>query len=191
MSPYEHEARRDELRRLQEQASSVGEALAFFDTLPPVRVEEMPGLWKGSGVETGHPWDGMLEEFGWYGKRFDDAERAHPLVFGNDKGLFCVNPSLVPLGLLRRTSNLLRTPPLADTARCSLRLLRTSRPAARLRMVEYRGTVSAAMTYDALPINDHFRKVDADTLIGVMDMRGDSAPFFFVLRWDRPIAVRS
>ncbi len=191
MSPHDDQARRDELRDLQEHPSSVGEVLAFFDTLPPVRVEELPGLWKGSGLETGHPWDGMLEEFGWYGKRFDDAERAHPLVFRNDRGLFCVNPSLVPLGLLRRTSNLLRTPPLTGTARRSLRLLRTSRPAARLRMVEYRGMVSATMTYDALPINDHFRKVDAATLIGVMDMRGDSAPFFFVLRRDRPIAAKS
>lgn len=189
MSPHDHEARRNELRHLQEQPSSVQEALAFFDTLASVRVEELPGLWKGSGLETGHPWDGMLEEFGWYGKRFDDAERAHPLVFRDGRGLFCVNPSLVPLDLLRRTSNILRTPPLASTARRSLRLLRTSRPAARLRMVEYRGTASATMTYDALPINDHFRKVDDDTLVGVMDMRGDRAPFFFVLRRDRSTAA--
>jgi Domain of unknown function (DUF4334) len=33
------------------------------------------------------------------------------------------------------------------------------------------GVVTATMSYDALPINDHFRRVDADTVIGVMDVR--------------------
>lgn len=48
-------------------------------------------------------------------------------------------------------------------------------------MMEYRGVVSAAMSYDALPIDDHFRAVDDDTLIGAMDMRG-LATYMFVLR---------
>lgn len=185
MSPYDS-TRGDELRRLEEHPGSPQQALAFFDTLPPARLEEMPGLWKGSGLKTGHAWDGLLEDFGWYGKRFDDTEHAHPLVFRGDRRLFCVNPSLMLLNLLTRTSHIVRTPPLLQAARRSLRLLRTSRPAARLRMTEYRGTACATMSYDALPINDHFRKVDESTLIGVMDMRGDSAPFFFVLRRNRP-----
>jgi hypothetical protein len=33
-----------------------------------------------------------------------------------------------------------------------------------------------------LPINDHFRRVDADTVIGVMDFRSIDRPFLFVLR---------
>jgi hypothetical protein len=41
------------------------------------------------------------------------------------------------------------------------------------------------MCYDALPINDVFRKVDDDTLVGAMDMRGLDAPFMFVLRRER------
>jgi hypothetical protein len=41
---------------------------------------------------------------------------------------------------------------------------------------------SATMIYDALPINDVFRKVDADTMLGAMDIRGTTEPFFFVLR---------
>jgi len=49
-------------------------------------------------------------------------------------------------------------------------------------MTEYRGVVSATMIYEALPINDLFRRVDRDTVIGAMDMRGHAAPFLFVLR---------
>ena len=64
-------------------------------------------------------------------------------------------------------------------------LLSTKRPAARLRMVEYRGVVTGTMIYDALPINDHFRAVDEDTLLGAMDFRGMESPFMFVLRRER------
>jgi hypothetical protein len=49
-------------------------------------------------------------------------------------------------------------------------------------MIEYRGVVTGTMSYDALPINDHFRKIDDNTLLGVMDLRGATAPFVFLLR---------
>jgi hypothetical protein len=43
------------------------------------------------------------------------------------------------------------------------------------------GAAGATMIYDTLPILDVFRRVDRDTLLGVMDLRG--APFFvFTLR---------
>ena len=48
----------------------------------------------------------------------------------------------------------------------------------------YRGVLTATMCYDALPINDVFRKVDNDTLVGAMDLRGLEMPFMFVLRRD-------
>ena len=38
------------------------------------------------------------------------------------------------------------------------------------------------MIYDGLPILDHFRAVDAATLLGLMDLRGMAQPYFFVLR---------
>ena len=43
-----------------------------------------------------------------------------------------------------------------------LPLVATSRPAARLRMTQYRGVVTATMCYDAHPIHDVFRRVDDD-----------------------------
>jgi hypothetical protein len=44
--------------------------------------------------------------------------------------------------------------------------------------------LTATMCYDALPINDVFRKVDDDTLVGAMDLRGLEMSFMFVLRRD-------
>ena len=41
---------------------------------------------------------------------------------------------------------------------------------------------SAAMLYDHLPIVDVFRRLNAHTLLGVMDARVISQPFFFTLR---------
>ena len=53
---------------------------------------------------------------------------------------------------------------------------------ASLRMVEYRGVVTATMVYDKHPIFDSFRKVDADTVMGAMDRKGEDAPLMFLLR---------
>ena len=61
-------------------------------------------------------------------------------------------------------------------------VIATTKPHARLRLTEYRGVVSATMCYDALPVNDVFRKVDDQTLLAVMDLRGMERPFLFVLR---------
>lgn len=171
-------------RRLQslERGTSLEAASAFFDDCPPVRVEELFGRWRGSGLCTGHPLDGLLESYGWYGKRFDTAEVVHPLVFRGRSGLFSVNPAFVPVGLATRAGRLLRARATSRLGRAVLRAARTSGPGARLRMVEYRGVPTATMIYDALPINDHFRAVDQDSLIGVMDLRGMRQPFFFVLR---------
>ena len=53
---------------------------------------------------------------------------------------------------------------------------------ASLRSVAYRDVVTATMVYDNHPIFDHFRKVDDDTVLGVMDRKGDEFPLFFWLR---------
>ena len=60
--------------------------------------------------------------------------------------------------------------------------LTTSRFRARLRMTTYRGKSSATMIYDKLPINDVFRKIDQDVVLGVMDLKGMKSPLFFILR---------
>ncbi|HIW91327.1 MAG TPA: DUF4334 domain-containing protein [Candidatus Corynebacterium avicola] len=165
-------------------AASAGPApvLEFFDSLPPVTVEDMVGSWHGSGVPTGNPLDGVLEATAWHGKRYVSADDAHPLVMDGPRGLYSLNPALVPMTLLTKTSSLVARPPVAAVMRRVMPLLSTKRPAARLRAVEYRGVVSGTMIYDALPINDHFRAVDEDTLLGAMDFRGMESPFMFALR---------
>lgn len=40
---------------------------------------------------------------------------------------------------------------------------------ASLWMVEFRGKVSACMVYDGQPVFDHFRKIDDNTVMGIMD----------------------
>ena len=157
------------------------EALAFFDGLPTVPAADMLGRWRGSGLPTGSRLDGLLEAYGWYGKEFLDDETVHPLLFSDRSGRpRPVDPTLLPIGVLRDYAGFLQFWPLR-TALSSIRpLLYTSRPKARLREVTHRGVVTAAMVYDTLPIIDVFRRVDADTLLGVMDLRG-SAPYVFVL----------
>lgn len=160
--------------------SSVSAALSLFDASKPVDCKFMLGTWKGSGYPTGHPMDGLLEETGWYGKRFEGIDDVHPLVFGKPGNHFSVNPAFVPMTLAGRITPLLRNKIAAFVARGVIRGLVTSNPKARLRMVEYRGEATATMVYDALPINDHFRKLDDNTVLGLMDLRG-SEPFFFIL----------
>ena len=66
--------------------ATAAEALAFFDSLPPVELDEMIGSWRGAEVPTGHRLDGALGILGWQGKRFDDGDFARPLVFETPAG---------------------------------------------------------------------------------------------------------
>ncbi|WP_431469562.1 DUF4334 domain-containing protein [Sphingosinithalassobacter sp. LHW66-3] len=158
-------------------------ALAFYDSLPSVAEAAMLGSWRGSEVPSGHSLDGLLARSGWHGKRFDNAEAVHPLVFAKaDGSRFCVDPARLPLALLVRRPGLAGRVTSPRLLALAAPLLATTRPAARLRRLEYRGVVTATMLYDAQPIHDAFRAIDADTMLGAMDMRGFSAPYLFLLR---------
>jgi hypothetical protein len=166
-----------------EGGADLTEALQYYDTLAPVAPSDMLGAWRGTGIATGSPFDGLLENVGWHGKRFDSVDDGHPLVFvGGRQRLVSINPGRMPIGLAARYGQHF----LGPLTRVAFRMLRplfvTRRARARLRSVEYRGVVTAAMSYDQLPIIDVFRSVDADTLVGAMDMRGLEQPFLFVLR---------
>lgn len=175
----------DTLSRLAEleQGCRTAEALAYFDELPTVASAEITGRWRGRELATGHPMDGRLAASGWYGKQFDDTESVHPLLFRAGDKIFAVDPRKLPLGIADRMPTAAidvghKLLGLAEPA------IRTTKPRARLRDLEYRGKVGAAMIYDHLPIIDVFRRVDDDTLLGVMDQRGVEQPYFFVLTRD-------
>lgn len=167
-----------------EPACTTQQALALFDSLPAIRAEELTGRWRGRELRTGHPMDGLLESSGWYGKQFDGVDAVHPLLFlGAGGEIYPVDPRRVPLGLADRVP----APVMARghlLAKAFQPVLRTGKPKARLRNLEHRGVVTAAMVYDHLPIIDTFRRVDDDTLLGVMDLRDSSLPYFFVLARD-------
>ena len=65
--------------------------------------------------------------------------------------------------------------------------LETGRGAASLWMVEFRGESTATMVYDGLPVFDHFKSVDARTVLGIMNGKGTRAGgehFYFGLERD-------
>lgn len=158
------------------------DALAFFDRLPPAGLDELRGRWRGRELPTGSRLDGLLSATGWYGKEVVDAETVHPLLFAGRSGVpRPISPALVPLGLLRRRPDLARSRPARAVFAAVRPLLRTRRPAARLRLVEHRGVCTAALLYDALPVVDVFRRAGTGVLLGLMDMRGLPEPYFFVL----------
>jgi hypothetical protein len=172
------------LAELEERGADLARALAFFDSLASVTTAAMIGRWRGSGVATGHPMDGLLERYGWYGKDFVSEDEVHPLLFRRGDEIYPVDPAKVPLGLLLRHVGLFRSPMFGRVFATLGPLARARRSGARLRMLEFRGVVSATMIYDALPIHDAFRRVDEDAVLGVMDLRS-SPPFVFILRRDR------
>ena len=158
------------------------DALEVFDALPAVELDFMWGQWKGSGVNTDHPMDGLLENYRWYGKEFIDEDHVHPLLFQTGGGrLFKVNPALMPMGLAL-TQQWLKKPFMRFLFQTFRFLISTKKTTARLRITRLRGKDSATMCYDALAIHDVFRKVDNDTVLGYMDFKGMDLPFFFALR---------
>ena len=166
---------------IQQGKTSTDEALKLFDELDTVDLEFMMGRWKGSGFHTNHPMDGLLEVANWYGKEFIEPDCVHPLLFldSNNK-IFKVapNPTLMNLVLRFPFSKNEAMKPLFKLINS---MLKTEKSQARIRMMEHRQKISATMIYDNLPIHDIFRKVDDNTVLGLMDFKGMKQPFFFLL----------
>lgn len=158
-------------------------ALELFDSLEPVATDFMIGRWQGDGYPTDHPLDGWLELFHWYGKHFESEEDVHPLLFTNRRGkLVRINPGYMKhsFALIEHMSKF-KSKTVGTAFQLLMPLFSTSKSRARLRMTEYRGKSSATMIYDQLPINDVFRKLDDNTVLGVMDNKMLKDLFFFKL----------
>lgn len=157
------------------------EALGLFDGLGPVELDFMLGRWKGFEIRTGHFMDGLLEHSGWYGKLFAGPEEVHPLLIRGrgGKSLYAVNPGLIPLNINYPKSRV--TGILMGLLKP---IIKTKKPMARMRMVEFRGKITGAMVYDQKAIIDVFAKIDDRRMLGIMDMKGRPEPFVFVLERD-------
>ena len=165
---------------------SADAALEAFDGLPSVTADAMIGAWRGSELPTGHPLDGLLARYGWRGKRFESAEQVDPLLFDHRGKVIAVDPARLPLGVALTLPHLARTDKAVEAFKAGLPLLRTRKPKARLRSIQHRGLISAAMVYDDLPIIDCFRRVDEARVLGLMDYRRTPRPFFFLLTRETP-----
>jgi len=81
------------LSLLSSQGMTTAEALALYDSLEPVDLAFLVGRWRGKGIPSQHPMDGMLEMSHWYGKAFIDPESVHPLLFEDAQGdIFQLKP---------------------------------------------------------------------------------------------------
>ena len=166
---------------IQQKSVTTEQALTVYDALPVVESDFMLGRWQGSGLPTHHPMDGLLEAFNWYGKEFVDANHVHPLVFKDSQGeLYKVNPGLMPMKLAGNLPGN-KSWPVRKAFAMMKPILSTTTSKATLQQINFRGKTSAAMVYDQLPINDVFRKVDDNTVLGLMDYL-DMVPFFFILK---------
>ena len=105
------------MRRLLQNADEVGQeelnqqrALESFRRLPPVEPRELGGLWRGRGVPTGHLLDGVLENLGWFGKRFTPDMSAYALLFQFDPmHLTPIDPATIRIRLALRLHKLGQT----------------------------------------------------------------------------------
>ncbi|MDK4741226.1 DUF4334 domain-containing protein [Rhizobium sp. CNPSo 3464] len=169
-------------RQIPSSFRSQAEAFDYFDSLSVTSVTELAGLWRGHGVACGHPLDGILENLGWYGKRFTADHRADALLFAvGPHRLVAIDPEMIPLKLVLRFHRFGRTRIARSWFSYLQKMWRANGPVASLRPMFFRGKTSAAMVYDGQPIIDHFRKIDDDRLLGAMVVGGDSRHYFFVL----------
>jgi hypothetical protein len=157
-------------------------ALEEFQNLPPIAPREHVGLWKGRGIPSGHPFDSVLENLGWFGKRFTPDMRADALLFRSDGNrLVAIDPSWISLGVALRFYHIGRTRVARNLFSYLQRRLRARGSVASVKTVVFGGVEIAAMVYDEQPIVDYFRRIDEERVMGAMTIRGDQRIYFFEL----------
>ncbi|SIQ86284.1 GXWXG protein [Rhizobium sp. RU20A] len=178
---------------MEEHGKNGHTALDQFRALPAVEPAELVGLWQGRGIVTGHPFDGVLENLGWFGKRFMADLKADPLLFrSGERRLTAVDPVYVPLKLALRFHRFGRTNAASNLFSYLQRRLGARGPAATVRLLPFEGATSTAMVYDRQPITDHFRRIDQDRLMGVMVIKDDPRRYVFTLeRVAEPVRMRT
>jgi hypothetical protein len=128
--------------------------------LAPASVDGMLGSWRGGDFATGHPASRLLGKIRWHGKRFDSPLEAHPLICRGEDGELYSNSEAAGGGR------------------------------ATLWDVGFRGEATATMVYDAMAVFDHFKVVDEDTAMGIMNGKleplfGTADPYYFWLERER------
>ncbi|OOO36581.1 MULTISPECIES: GXWXG domain-containing protein [Rhizobium] len=159
------------------------EMKAWFSSLKPVRPGELIGLWRGAGIPSDHPLDGVLENLGWFGKRFHGDMRADALLFQwRADRLVAIEPRFLPIGLAIKAAPFGRTRVARTWFSYLQKALRARGTTASLALQISGDDATAAMRYDGQPIVDYFRRMNAQELAGMMCVAGDDRRYFFKLR---------
>jgi hypothetical protein len=130
----------EELKRRDGQIADT-ELDEFWATLPPAGIEFMLGEWKGGEFQTGHKANGFMKRLNWFGKTFNSATDAQPLVCLDADG--------------NKFSN-----------------TEAMNGEASLWLEEFRGESTATMVYDGKPVHDHFKVIDDNAVLGIMNGKG-------------------
>ena len=153
---------RARFEHLREESSVSPDDLdALWADLDVVSVAEILGAWRGGDFATGHLASTVLEKVRWHGKTFLAPDDAKPLMCRDDAGELYSNLAAGGGG------------------------------EASLWEVGFRGETTATMVYDKMPVFDHFKKVDDDTLMGIMNGKLEAAfgvsdlYYFWLEREDR------
>ncbi|KAA1039599.1 DUF4334 domain-containing protein [Macrococcus equipercicus] len=159
-----------ELNELMNRKWPQQEIKAYFDSLEPISTHMIYGLWRGEEVNTPHPMTSLLKKANWYGKYFQDDNNVTPIVMQDKNGeLFAANPGILPLKAPLKLVKLLSKGFFDMSVTLIKPLFKTKSSKARLRMMDYNGTPTAAMIYDQKPLIDYLKKIDDNTLLGMVD----------------------
>ncbi|WP_434090393.1 DUF4334 domain-containing protein [Nocardia beijingensis] len=140
----------------REDGVTAAELDALWAGLPVARAEDILGEWKGAAFPTRHPLCKALSASRWHGKTFHSVLDAKPLICRAEDGSLFSNIELGGGG------------------------------EATLWNIEFRGEVTATMVYDKRPVFDHFKWLDENALMGIMNGRpelvlADGEYFYFLL----------
>ena len=155
----------------------------WFKTLGPVLPAEMVGLWRGEDIPSDHPFDGVLENLQWFGKRFLPDLRADALLFQwKPDRLVPLEPAAFPIRLAIRLAPLGRTSLARKLFSHVQKVARAHGTTAKLTLRMVDGLETTAMVYDKLPVIDVFGRVAENEVAGMMVVDGDDRWYFFRLR---------
>ncbi|WP_208246721.1 GXWXG domain-containing protein (plasmid) [Rhizobium sp. T1470] len=161
----------------------------WFRSLEPVPLDDMIGLWRGVGIPSGHPLDGVLENLDWFGKRIRPDLRADALLFRWSGGrLVAIEPPFFPIRQAIRFASLGRTSIARNWFSYLHRAFRARGTTASLELRTLDGVETAAMVYDRQPIVDYLRLIADEEVGGMMCVEGEARRYFFRLRRVEPSA---
>ncbi|WP_353813683.1 alcohol dehydrogenase catalytic domain-containing protein [Agromyces sp. SYSU T00266] len=122
---------------------------ALWRSLPAVEPADLRGLWRGTGLSTGHAAHRLLTRSRWYGKLFRSDDDVAPIVRETDAGDLVADPALAKGGasLRRMAHDGVVTAAMAYDGQPIIDLFVRLSPDAVLGVMTGRGTADAGRSY--------------------------------------------